>query len=86
MSDPATERTDLFLAASPANATILIDGYPLASNPGIVKFRRDGRAHSVLITAPGYRTRTERVVYDRAEVHLTVALTPDPKAHRRTAR
>jgi serine/threonine-protein kinase len=75
----APEEVKLVLVAEPATASFVIDdGKPL-TNPAMVAFPRDGRAHRLVISAPGYEPVTRERVFEANE-RLEFALTVTPSA------
>ncbi len=74
---------DFTIKASPANATISVDGQALEGNPINGKRPRDGAIHQVRIEAPGYEPREEGVSFSRSflvtiELRPVGAAPPDP--------
>jgi serine/threonine-protein kinase len=74
-AQPATPEPtiDLTVRASPAEATIYIDGKAMPANPASTKRPRDGAMHLVRIEAPGYEPREESIGFDRS-AFITVDL------------
>ena len=70
----ATTTVRLEIVASPANATLLLDGKPLV-NPYVGAFPRDTKVHDLFVDAPGFATLTQQVAADR-DLNLRVNLTP----------
>ncbi len=60
------ERT--LIAATPANARILVDGALLEN----ATFSRDGKRHMVSVESDGYETHSEWVVFDRERIEVTL--------------
>jgi serine/threonine protein kinase len=55
----------LRILAAPPTAKIRLDGAEVATNPFVAKFTRDGVAHRVVVSAPGYIDSDEIVVFDQ---------------------
>jgi serine/threonine protein kinase len=74
--------------ATPADATLYLDGRPLEGNPFRGTFTRGGE-HELRVEAKGYETSTEKYVFEK-DVDATVALArlpaPTPNARHRTPR
>lgn len=58
----------------PAEATLILDGKTLASNPYRGSHPRDGEAHELRVSAPGYAPRSVQLRLDR-DVDLRLELT-----------
>ena len=61
--------------ATPADATILLDGASV-ENPFVGSFARDATEHHLRIAHPGYASSNRLVRFDEAEIALDVALEP----------
>lgn len=66
----------LDIAAEPPQAQLLLDGRE-ASNPLRLAYPGDTNSHEVTASAPGYRTRTLRMAFNR-DVTVILGLSPDP--------
>jgi serine/threonine-protein kinase len=63
----------LKIAVEPASATAKLDGVALAQNPFVAQMPRDGSAHTLEVSAPGYVTQTSMLSYER-DIDLTIKL------------
>jgi eukaryotic-like serine/threonine-protein kinase len=59
-----TETILLELSATPASATLTLDGRALPGNPTSKSFPRDNITHVLLVSAPGYTTREVALTFD----------------------
>jgi serine/threonine-protein kinase len=73
----ATPEIDFTIRATPATATIAVDGAPLSGNPTSGKRPRDGAIHVVRVEATGYEPREESITFDRS-VLVALDLHPLP--------
>lgn len=64
---------ELTIEAQPANATILLDGEPVANNPYTTNVLADTEAHELEVRAEGHQSQIRRFAFDR-DRHLTIAL------------
>lgn len=62
--------------ASPADATLVLDGKPLGANPYVGAFPRDAQVHQLAISAPGYHAMTHQFSTDR-DLNLRLNLVPE---------
>jgi serine/threonine-protein kinase len=76
---PVATTVRLEIVASPADATLVLDGKPLGANPYVGAFPRDAQVHELSITAPGYRSLTHQFGADR-DLNLRLNLVPEPVA------
>ncbi|HET9987069.1 MAG TPA: serine/threonine-protein kinase [Kofleriaceae bacterium] len=76
---PVATTLHLEIVASPANATIMLDGKRLGANPYLGAFARDAKVHQLAISAPGYRPLTHEFAADR-DLNLQLNLAPEPPA------
>ena len=76
---PVATTVRLEIVASPADATLVLDGKPLGGNPYVGAFPRDAQVHELSITAPGYRSLTHQFGADR-DLNLRLNLVPEPVA------
>lgn len=65
------------VTAHPAEARLLWDDRPLASNPAVLEHAPDGTVHTLVVEAPGHRARRIAVTLDRSR-DIDVALVPLP--------
>lgn len=72
---PIAPEIDFTIKASPAHATISIDGQPAKANPATGKRARDGAIHVVRVEAPGFESREESLSFDRSLL-VTIELRP----------
>jgi hypothetical protein len=72
---PATVRLEI--VASPADATLVLDGKPLATNPYVGAFARDTKVHELVVAAAGYRSLAQQFAADR-DLALRLNLVPEP--------
>ncbi len=63
------------LAASPAVATLAVDGNPLRENPASLTETADGRDHEIRATLIGYETYSKTVRFER-DLSLEIMLQP----------
>jgi serine/threonine-protein kinase len=71
----APTEVQLTLSASPASATIFMDGAPLPSNPYAARVRSDGEMHLIRISAPGAQAQERVVAFDRdKELHFALVM------------
>lgn len=63
----------LEIAFGPAPATATLDGAALAQSPFIAQMPRDGTAHTLEVTAPGFVTQTMMLSYDQ-DIDVNVVL------------
>jgi serine/threonine protein kinase len=79
----APETVELTIVATPAEATVTLDGEPLTN--GRAELPRDGASHEVVVAAEGYVTRTLRPTADRdREIVLELERAPrvrTPRPH-----
>jgi eukaryotic-like serine/threonine-protein kinase len=59
-----TDTILLELSATPASATLTLDGRALPGNPTSKSFPRDDKTHVLLVSAPGYTTREVAITFD----------------------
>jgi serine/threonine-protein kinase len=76
---PAGAYVHVHLAASPAEARILVDGAALPSNPFDGRFIKDGAVHRIQIEAAGFLPQSRLLVFDK-DLSFEAALQPKPKA------
>jgi serine/threonine-protein kinase len=62
------QHVEVEIKASPAHATILLEGRPLEGNPVIERLSKSSQTYEVRIEAPGYVSRTMRVSADRSRM------------------
>jgi serine/threonine-protein kinase len=72
---PDTATIRLHVTVNPSNATVLVDGKPLPSNPFDGRVPRDGRRHKVQIDADGFSRALRVPVFDR-DVEISSTLRP----------
>ncbi len=72
---PSTVRLEI--VASPANASLTLDGKPLGGNPYVGAADRDGKVHELVVTAPGFSPLTQQIAADR-DLNLRLNLIPVP--------
>jgi serine/threonine-protein kinase len=75
---PATAMVALSIAASPATATLTVDGERLPANPFNGRFPRDDKQHSLLVEAPGHVSQTLPLPLSESR-SLAVNLVPLPQ-------
>ena len=76
-TEPPTSMTvRLEIVASPANASLMLDGKPLA-NPYVGAVARDGKVHELAVSAAGFSPLTQQVAADR-DLNLRLNLVPAP--------
>lgn len=83
--EPAlAEHITLTIEAEPSSAILTLDGTPLGSNPFRAEVSLGGELHRIEMSAPGYVSHEQVVVFDRDQeirVELeAVAEAPDPAA------
>jgi serine/threonine protein kinase len=69
--------TRIVVHAIPVDATVLLDGAPIA-NPYLGTFTRDVIEHRVQVTRSGYATRAQLVRFNQDEVVVDISLVPSP--------
>jgi len=73
---------ELSVSATPADATIYMDGVPLPGNPYKGQVKSDGELHLIRVSAPGAQTQERVVQFDRDK---TLAIALQPKAAERSS-
>jgi serine/threonine-protein kinase len=73
----AAAEVELQIDASPAGATIFVDGVAARANPLTTRLRRDRAEHEIRVEAPGFTRSVERLVFDRDRA-LRIVLAPAP--------
>jgi eukaryotic-like serine/threonine-protein kinase len=69
------------IAATPASASVYLDGTKLTGNPASATMKADGLDHSLRIEAPGFKTESRMIKFDK-DVELPIELAAevaDPK-------
>ncbi|MEO8550760.1 MAG: serine/threonine-protein kinase [Kofleriaceae bacterium] len=69
----------LEIVASPADASLVLDGKSLGGNPYVGAVPRDAQVHELAISAPGFRPLTHQFSTDR-DLNLRLNLVPEPVA------
>jgi hypothetical protein len=69
--------TRVVVHATPADATVLLDGAPIA-NPFLGTFTRDVIEHRIQVTRAGYATRAQLVRFNKDDVAVDISLLPSP--------
>jgi len=72
---PKAQVIQIRLTASPAAATLSVDGNPVAGNPALLTVPLDRRAHVVSASLQGFVTRQEAVDFDH-DLSVDLALAP----------
>jgi len=67
------ETITLEIAFGPPSATAKLDGVALAQTPFVAQMPRDGSAHTLEVSAPGYVTQSTMLSYD-SDIDLNVVL------------
>jgi serine/threonine-protein kinase len=62
---PSVPKVQLTISASPAEATIVVDGLPLRSNPFSEQVPSDGELHLIRASAPGLQSQERVIELDR---------------------
>ncbi|MCA9617844.1 MAG: serine/threonine protein kinase [Myxococcales bacterium] len=68
-----TDTIQLAVTFAPASATAKLDGVALLQSPFFAQMPRDGSAHTLEVTAPGFVPQTTMLSYDR-DIAVNVAL------------
>jgi hypothetical protein len=77
------DKMRLHVRAVPEAAMLTLDGTPLRNNPIDTESPRDGSVHALVVSAPGYDTRTLELVFDHdldLEVRLAEGARPENSA------
>ena len=76
----ASDEIELSVSVAPADATIRLDGQPLAGNPHTSKHPRDGKRHNLVVEAAGHQAQNIDVVFDSSTIiDLALPKTSDSK-------
>jgi serine/threonine-protein kinase len=67
------ETIQMEIAFGPDAATAKLDGVALAQSPFVAQMPRDGTAHTLEVSAPGYVTKTTMLSYDR-DIDMSILL------------
>ncbi|MCP3139673.1 serine/threonine protein kinase [Pyxidicoccus xibeiensis] len=81
---PAPTEVELQVTVTPRKASLRLDDRPLSGNPFSDRFPRDGRAHVLRVSAPGYTTVVKEVRFDR-DLSLDITLSRRGQESRRAA-
>lgn len=69
----AAETIQLEITFGPAEATAKLDGVALAQSPFVAQMPKDGSAHTLEVSAPGYVTQTTMLSYEQ-DIDMRVVL------------
>lgn len=73
--------TRVVVRATPASATVLLDGARLTGDPPTIEVPRDGATHALRIEGAGYKPYEENVVASEHQILITAGLMPDDADH-----
>jgi serine/threonine-protein kinase len=75
---PAVKTLKVKVTATPENASIFIDNAKMGSNPASIDMKADGLDHPLRVEAPGYKTESRFVKFDK-DIDLKIDLVEEPK-------